>query len=279
MSYLDKLRKNRDSMSDANKKALEDDGKSKYGDSRFWKLTRDKTGNGSAVIRFLPAPENESVAFVNKFLHNFQGKSGQWFVENCPTTIKGQCPVCSNNSIIWKNNPEKIAREKIGQMKRQHKYYSNILVVEDEAVPENNGKVFLFEYGTKIFEKIKAASNPQSSRVKAIDPFEIDLGANFIIQATIVDKQVNYDSSFFEQPTPVSEDDKELEKILGSMYSLQALVSKENFKSEEELEKHFKRVQNGNMITDDEETEMSEDLDNLPDGKDDDSINIDDLPF
>lgn len=284
MSYLDKLRKNREEIADQTRKAIDDDGKSKYGDSRFWKLTRGKDGNGDAVIRFLPAPEGEKSPFVNKHVHNFPGASGAYFVENCPTTIGQQCPVCASNRAIWKSNSEDAARKIIGQKKRQLKYYSNILVVDDPSNANNNGKVFLFEYGPKIFEKIKNAQNPQNSRIKAVDAFDIDYGANFILVATYENKQVNYDSCAFEQSSPISDNDKELVSILESMHSLESLVSSDNFKSYEELEKIFDNVENGvsrRKVKEDVETEESEEFD-FSDSKKDDTeseVNLDDLPF
>ena len=45
------------------------------GDDRLWKLECDKSGNGYAVIRFLPAPEGEDLPFVKLYSHAFQGLS------------------------------------------------------------------------------------------------------------------------------------------------------------------------------------------------------------
>jgi hypothetical protein len=242
-SYLKTLREKSKNSIEEKSKQIDDSKKTSYGDDRFWKLTVDKNGNGEAVIRFLPPMDGESVAWVDKYNHSFQGPTGQWFIENCPTTIGGNCPVCDANRIIWRNNSKEEAQKKTLETKRIHKYYSNILVVDDPANSENNGKVFLYEFGPRIFAKIEEAIKPISSRQKPIDPFDIDRGANFILLAKTVSKQRNYDSSSFESPSPISDDDDTIDKILGSLFSLQSLVSKENFKSFDDLQRSLDRAE------------------------------------
>lgn len=260
-SYLKQLREQRNKSIETLTKQIDDSKKTSYGDDRFWKLSVDKTGNGEAVIRFLPPFYGENVAWVDKYSHTFEGSSGKWFIENCPTTTPGnQCPVCDANRVIWKNNPKEIAQKKTEKTKRVHKYYSNILVVDDPANPENNGKVFLFEFGPKLFAKIEEAIKPISTRQKAIDPFDIDEGANFLLLAKNVAGQRNYDSSRFEGTSSISEEDKEIERILNSLYSLQALVSKDNFKTYEELSDIYSRVQGRNGTVISHETEVEDEV-------------------
>lgn len=289
-NYLKKLREQSKNSVERLSKQIEDSKKTSYGDDRFWKLSVDKSGNGEAVIRFLPPMEGESSPWVDKHSHYFEGASGKWFVENCPTStgIHRDCPVCDANKIIWRNNPKEVAQKKTSKTKRTHKYYANILVVDDPETPENNGKVFLYEFGPKIYAKIEEAIKPISSRHKPIDPTDIDSGANFLLIAKTVSGQRNYDSSNFESPTPLSDDDSFIEKVLSSLFSLQALVAPENFKSYEELEKALDRA-NGTATTVSYETEEElEDMEERPENntskreefsgslKD---LDLDDLPF
>ena len=45
-----------------------------YNDDRYWKIDLDKTGNGYAVVRFLPASQGEDMPWVQYFDHGFQGQ-------------------------------------------------------------------------------------------------------------------------------------------------------------------------------------------------------------
>lgn len=288
-SYLKELRANSKKSIESLSKQIENSEKTSYGDERFWKLTVDKSGNGEALIRFLPPMYGESVAWVEKYSHAYEGATGRWVVENCPTTIGQDCGICAANREIWKNNPEEIARKKTEKTKRIHKFYSNILVIDDPANPENNGKVFMYEYGPKIFAKIKEAIKPISSRQNPIDPFDIDEGANFLILAKNVAGQRNYDSCRFESVSAISDNDKEIEKILNSLYSLKAVVSPENFKSFEDLKNIYDIAsgRNGTFVKREVETEV-ETADDLPVYEhstkktskiSDIDIDLDDLPF
>jgi len=281
------FKKLRESSSiETTKKLLEEKEKPSFGDSRIWKIGVDKkTGNGEAVIRFLPAnplKEEETSPFVDKYVHYFKGKSGRYYNENCPTSISGECPVCDANREVfnaYKDNQEQAKRITKGKY-RNHKYFSNILVIEDKANPDNEGKVFLFEYGPKIYEMIQEAIKPTSSRKKAISPFSIfEDGANFIIVAKTVNEQRNYDSSEFEAPSKLDMTDEELEKLFESCYSLQAIVSVDNFKNYEELERILAKVEIVKHSTYEPE-EPTEDHENSGVDKD---ISIedlnDDLPF
>lgn len=286
LEYLKELRKNSKNSVSAYNKQIEESQKS-YGDDRFWKLTVDNVGNGEALIRFLPPKSGENVAWVQKWSHAFAGESGRWFVENCPTTLKDpnhDCYVCKINREIWNNNTEEVARKKTALTKRNHKFYSNILVVDDPSNPTNNGKVFLFEYGPKIFAKIEECLKPVSSRQKPQDPFNIDTGMNFLLLAKTVSSQRNYDSSRFESPSPISEDDDQIIKILTSTYSLASIISPENFKSYDELKLIYEKVNGINTNREIEmETEMPDyednDLPSYTNKKRDYDEDIDNLPF
>ena len=188
-------------------------------DERLWSLERDKSGNGMAVIRFLPAPDGEDLPMVRVFSHGFQGKGG-WMIENCPTTLGRKCPVCEANNELWNSGIEdnkKIARDR----KRKLSYISNILVVSDPSNRENEGKVFLFKYGKKIFDKLQEAMNPSDPDEPKFNPFDFWKGANFKLKAHLDAGYVSYDKSGFSAPTPLLEgDDAKLEALWKKEHSL-----------------------------------------------------------
>jgi hypothetical protein len=195
MSFKD-LKKNSTSMASKLQEELEKSNKSNdYKDDRFWRPTLDSASNGYAVIRFLPAVESEDIPWVKLYSHAFMGKGG-WFIHNCPTTLGEKCPVCEANGELWNSGTEsdkRIARDR----KRKLNYVSNILVVEDPAAPQNKGKVFLFKYGKKIFDKIQEQMNPEFEDENAVNPFDFWKGANFKLKVRKVEGYVNYDKSEF----------------------------------------------------------------------------------
>ena len=210
-------------------------------DDRFWKLTVDKAGNGHAIIRFLPAPEGEDFPWVRMWDHGFQGPGGSWYIENSLTTLGKQDPCSEYNSMLWNSGLESdkdIARNQ----KRRLSHYSNILVVDDPANPENNGKVFLYKYGQKIFEKAKDKMNPEFEDETAINPFDFLEGANFKLRAAKRAGFRNYDKSEFAESTPVTESDEEIGRIWGGMHSLQDLISPDKFKTYAELQTRLNSV-------------------------------------
>ena len=206
-------------------------------DERIWKLECDKSGNGYAVIRFLPAPDGEDLPFVKLYSHAFQG-SGGWYIENSLTTLGQKDPVSEMNSELW-NNGTDLGKEIARKQKRKLTYISNIYVVKDPANPENEGKVFLFKYGKKIFDKITAAMQPEFEDEEAIDPFDFWTGANFKLKAKNVAGYRNYDSSEFAPISVLNGDDKVLEEIWKKQYSLAELVAPDQFKSYDELKKRL----------------------------------------
>ena len=209
-------------------------------DDRLWKLECDKTGNGYAVIRFLPAPNGEDMPFVKQYSHAFQGPGG-WLIDNCLTTLNQKCPVCEHNSGLW-NSGVDANKEVARKQKRKLTYISNIYVVKDPANPENEGKVFLFKYGKKIFDKITEAMQPEFEDEQAIDPFDFWKGANFKLKAKNVAGYRNYDSSEFASQSALNDDDEVLEAIWKKQYSLNEFVSPNEFKSYDELKKRLDSV-------------------------------------
>ena len=210
------------------------------GDERTWKLDVDKSGNGYAVIRFLPAPEGEDLPFVKLYSHAFQGPGG-WYIENSLTSLGQKDPVSEYNTQLW-NNGTDAGKETARKQKRKLTYMSNIYVVKDPANPENEGKVFLFKYGKKIFDKLTAAMQPEFEDEEAIDPFDFWQGANFKLKAKNVAGYRNYDSSEFAAVSPLLDDDDALEALWKKQFSLAEIVSTDQFKTYEDLKKRLEYV-------------------------------------
>ena len=244
-SALEALKKSKSNF-DALTKKLENtieqpEKKNKYQDDRLWKPELDKSGNGYAVIRFLPAVEGEDMPWQRVWNHAFQGPGGQWYIENSLTTLNKKDPVSEENTRLWNTGIEadkEIARKR----KRKLSYYSNIYVVSDPKHPENEGKVFLFKYGKKIFDKLTAAMQPEFEDEEAIDPFDFWQGANFKLKAKNVAGYRNYDSSEFAAVSPLLDDDDALEGLWKKQFSLAEIVAADQFKSYEDLKKRLEYV-------------------------------------
>ena len=215
-----------------------------YKDDRFWKPALDQAKNGYAVIRFLPPVEGEDIPWVRVFNHGFQGPGG-WFIENCPTTLGLKCPVCEANGLLWNSGSEK-DKELARKRKRRLSYISNILVVSDPKNPENEGKIFLFKYGKKIFDKIMEKLQPEDNQFEQSDPvnvFDFWKGANFKLRVRDVAGYVNYDKSDFDSPSALMNgDDSELESIWNKQYALKEFISEDQFKPYNELKTKFDTV-------------------------------------
>ena len=213
---------------------------SSSGDDRLWKLECDKSGNGYAVIRFLPAPNGEDLPFVKLYSHAFQGPGG-WYIENSLTTLGQKDPVSEYNTMLW-NNGTDAGKEAARKQKRKLTYVANIYVVKDPANPENEGKVFLYKFGKKIFDKLTAAMQPEFEDEEAIDPFDFWGGANFKLKAKNVAGYRNYDSSEFARSDALLDDDDAMEAIWKRQYSLAELVAADQFKDYETLKKRLDYV-------------------------------------
>ena len=222
--------------------------KKSYVDERLWKPTMDKTGNGYAVIRFLPAPKGEDLPWVKLWNHAFQGPTGQWFIENSLTTLGNNDPVSEYNSKLWNSGIES-DKEIARKQKRKLQYYSNIYVVSDAANPQNEGKVFLYRYGKKIFDKVMEAMQPPFPDTDPINPFDFWEGANFKLKLRKVDGYWNYDLSSFDSVTPLLDgDDGALEEMYNKQYSLADFTSPTNFKSYDELKTRLDAVLSGTVV-------------------------------
>jgi len=219
-------------------------------DERLWKPEVDKAGNGFAIIRFLSAPQGEDLPWAKVYTHAFQG-SGGWFIDNCLTTINQNCPVCEANRELW-NTGSKANQEIVRDRKRKLSYYSNIYVVQDKAHPENEGKVFLYKYGKKIFDKIMAAMKPEFDDETPINPFDFWAGANFKVKITKKDGYWNYDKSEFGAPEPLFDDDGAMEAVWKKTYSLAEFTDPEKMKTYEQLDARLKAVLGKKPVQQDE---------------------------
>ena len=240
-SFAD-LKRSRKSLYD---KILEETNKiqqpeGKQEDNRFWTPSVDKAGNGYAVIRFLPAPKGEDIPWVRLFSHGFQGPGG-WFIENSLTTLNKKDPVSEYNSTLW-NRGDEAGKEQARKQKRRLTYMSNIYVVKDPANPDNDGKVFLFRYGKKLFDKINDIMNPEFEDESPVNPFDLWEGANFKMKIRNLEGYRNYDKSEFDKPTPLSEDEETLERVWSSEHSLNEFLDPKNFKSYNELKMRLDKV-------------------------------------
>ena len=229
------------------------------GDERLWKLDVDKSGNGYAVIRFLPAPDGEDLPFVKLYSHAFQGPGG-WYIENSLTTMGQKDPVSEYNTMLW-NNGTDAGKDAARKQKRKLTYISNIYVVKDPANPENEGKVFMYKYGKKIFDKITAAMQPEFEDEEAIDPFDFWQGANFKLKAKNVAGYRNYDSSEFARSSALLDDDDAMEAIWKKQYSLSEIVAADQFKTYDELKTRLDSVL-GNKVR-----PVTEDLEDESEGR------------
>lgn len=218
------------------------DTKKSYIDERFWTpTTDDRTGNGTAVIRFLPSSADNNLPWVKYYSHGFKGPGG-WYIENSRTTIGEADPVSEANTALWDTGID-ANKTIVRQRKRKENYVANILVVDDPAKPENNGKLFLYRFGPKIFGKIKEQIQPEFDDQAPVDIFDFWKGKNFRLRIKTVDKFPNYDSSFFEEASPLLEgDDDKLKALWESQYNLREFTDPKNFKSYDELKKRFDKV-------------------------------------
>ena len=234
-------------------------------DDRFWTPDVDKAGNGYAVIRFLPPPKGEEIPFVRVWKHAFQGPTGKWYIENSLTTIGKNDPVGELNQQLW-NSGNEANKEVARKQKRKLEYVVNIYVVSDPKRPENEGKVFLFKFGKKIWDKIKDVAEPQFEDEKPINPFDFWEGANFKLKIRNVEGYRNYDKSEFDNPSALSDDDSRLEKIYDTLHSLTDFHNEKHFKSYDELKKKLDSVLNapGQAPRRADQTILNEDEDEVP---------------
>ncbi len=208
---------------------------------KLWRPQLDKSSNGYAVLRFLPAPDGEDLPWVRVFDHGFKGPTGKWYIENSLTTIGAKDPLGEVNSALWNSGVES-DKEIARKQKRRLNYYSNVYIETDPQNPENEGKVFLYRYGKKIFDKISEAMQPEFDDETPLNPFDLWKGASFKLKIRQVEGYWNYDKSAFSEPSQFKASDDEMEDIWKQAYSLTEMVAPDKFKSYDELSKKLDDV-------------------------------------
>ena len=231
-----------------------------YNDDRMWRLEGDKAGNGTATIRFLPRVEGDELPWVRIFSHGFQGPTGKWYIENSLTTLGENDPVGELNTQLW-NSGSEANKEIARKQKRKLAFICNILVVSDPKHPENEGKVFLFKFGKKIFDEIMDKARPTFEDEKPVNVFDFWEGANFKLRMRKKDGYANYDESAFMEPSAITEDDDRLLSIANAQYKLAEFLDRKNFKSYDELKKKLNDVLSGDSYVGKSAAQMAEDDD------------------
>lgn len=242
---LSQLRKNKSSMLDKIVKDLDSGGAKREKDDRFWSVTRDKAGNGSAVLRILPPMNGDELPWVKEFSYGFQHKgTGKWYINLSPTTIGKPDPVAELNAADW-NSKDESRIEEAKQRKRRNQYICNVLVVKDPANPENDGKVFLWKFGKKILDMIMSKAKPEFDDSDPIFAWDIDEGCNFRLRVKQVSGYPNYDSSEFAQQSALAADDEDMQAILDKCHRLGEFLEESHFKSYDELKADLDKCMNG----------------------------------
>ena len=242
---LSELRKSRGTMLDKIVKDLDSGGKRNEKDNRFWSITRDKAGNGSAVIRILPPVNGDELPWVKSFSYAFQNPgTGKWYIQDSPTAIGLPDPVAEYNAAAYASKDESRIEE-AKKRKRRNQFIANVLIVKDPANPENEGQVKLFKFGKKILDMIMSKAKPEFDDSDPIFAWDIDEGCNLRLRIKQVAGYPNYDSSEFAAQTPLAEDDAEIQSILDKAHRLGEFTAPEHFKSYDELKKLFDRAMFG----------------------------------
>ena len=234
-----------------------------YQDDRFWKLEADKAGNGTATIRFLPRAEGDELPWVKIFSHGFQGPTGKWYIENSLTTIGENDPVGELNSRLW-NTGNEADKETARKQKRKLSYIANVLIVSDPKHPENEGKVKLFKFGKKIFDKIMDKARPTFEDETPVNVFDLWEGADFKLRMRKVDGYPNYDQSAFQEPSAITEDEDKLLAIVNGQHKLAEFLDRKNFKTYEELSRKLASVLDGSGSTTPSAASLSSEDDDEP---------------
>lgn len=288
MSFKDlksRLQNSTNSMDKIKSRIDEETKKTDYNDDRYWKFDVDASGNGMAIIRFLPEPEGEEFPYVKYYNHSFQGDNKKWYIQRSLTSLGRGVPdpVAESNSKLWETGIE--ANQNIARKRKRHlKYVSNIYIISDKKNPENEGKVMLWEYGPAIYKLIAdAISPPEEFEEEPLNPFDFWNGADFKLKAYLDSSSGyrKYDKSSFSNPSPLlGGDDEKLEEVYNSLHSLEAEVADDKYKSYDELKKMFDIVV-GNVTStppqkdvgeDDDEEDVSsfDSIDSSPSSDDDD---------
>jgi len=165
LSFLDKEKRNQDGIYRPSLDQAKDPREGFKSTIRFLRnLTRDgKIG---------PAAIEKHIHYVD--LPNHSDLRGYY---ECAKNFSPKCDLCT---FYWKlkksNNQADV--EKAELIGRTTKYYSYIMVIEDEQNPELVGKVMIFPYGYQIKEKIEAERKGEVSGNK-VNVFDFVNGKDF----------------------------------------------------------------------------------------------------
>lgn len=265
---LSALRKNKSSMLDKIVKDLDSGGKRNDSDDRFWTISRDKAGNGSAIIRILPPVNGDELPWVKNFSYGWQSKvTGKWYINESPTSIGLPDPVAELNASDWASKDEERIKQ-AKQRKRRNQFIANILVIRDPANPENDGTVRLWKFGKKIMDMIMSKAKPEFDDADPVFVWDIDEGCNFKLRIKNVSNYPNYDSSEFSAQSPLADSDEEMQAILDKAHRLGEFTDPSHFKSYDQLKADLDRVMNGTTSRRAEDKAIS-------DVNDDDSFDLD----
>lgn len=236
MSFAD-LKRNRTDLASLVAAASSDEQKTENrNDDRFWQPTRDKAGNGYAVVRFLPGDTEATTPWVRYWDHFFKGPTGQWYVEKSLTSIGKPDPLAEANSRLWNEDGSEEAKRIVRERKRQLRHVANVLIISDPSNPENEGQVKLYRFGKKIFDKIMDSLQPQFPDEAPMNPFDMWEGADFVIKIRNVEGYANYDASSFKAPSELyAKDDDAKEKVYNQQHNFSEWSDPSNYKSYEEL--------------------------------------------
>lgn len=234
--------------------------KKSFADDRFWRLEGDKAGNGTATLRFLPRVEGDELPWVRMFNHGFQGPTGKWYIENSLTTLGENDPVGELNTTLW-NSGSDANKEIARKQKRKLSFIANVLIVSDPKHPENEGRVMLFKFGKKIFDKIMDKARPTFEDEKPVNVFDLWEGANFKLRMRKKDGYANYDESVFSDPCPAASTDEKLVDVVNAQVKLAEFLDRKNFKSYEELKKKLSDVLSGDSYASKSAAEIAADED------------------
>jgi len=268
MSF-ENLKRNRDQISKLVQAAEAAGGgtsgdKKSYDDERIWKPTVDKAGNGYAVLRFLPAAEGQELPWARYWDHGFKGPTGLWYIENSLTSIGQPDPVGELNSRLWNSGYDE-DKEKARAQKRRLHYVVNALVVQDPSAPHNEGRVVLYKFGKKIFDKIMDVMQPQFADETPVNPFDFWDGADFKLKIRQVEGYRNYDKSEFASPSQLFDgDETKLEEVYGKLHNLSEFTDPKNYKTYDELKAKLARVLGEEAISAGAPTMAQESMVNTP---------------
>ena len=215
-------------------------------DNRFYKLAKDKNGNGAALIRFLPDSEKGMIQKLFAINTTITKNGKKRFVsEYSPSSIGQPCPFQEKWQELW-NAGEKDQAKLFG---RGVRYITNIKVLKDPANPENEGKIFLYAMSGAMKDKIQNSVDPsEQDRALGASPKELFnplRGNSFrLVAKKGANGQINYDSSevINEITSIYNSVDEALNDIKSNSHKLSDLLKPEAFMTYDKLKEKMRWV-------------------------------------